>query len=147
MSDYLVLNVCAERLFGEAPSGVDIWHGSTIDDLIAQLPFKEEVLSTINAESDVVSFSETFTWMFGDDHLEKFLDFTKGTGLLDRSRATESKTTEARLVAALKYIFAIDNMFNRIDGRRYGICRRPSISCGGSVGFFMFRSTDQIKLL
>lgn len=116
MSDYLVLSVCAERLFGEVPSGVDIWHGSTIDDLIGQLPFKEEVLSNIDAESDVVLFSETFTWMFGEDHPKTFSDFTKGTGLLDRSRATESKTTEAKLVAALKYIFAIDNMIKGLTG-------------------------------
>jgi len=116
MSDYLVFNVCVERLFGEAPSGVDIWHGSTIDDLIGQLPFKEEMLSNINAESDVVSFSETFTWMFGEDHLKKFSDFTKGTGLLSGSRSTESKTTEAKLVAALKYIFAVESMLTGLIG-------------------------------
>jgi len=91
-----------------------------IHPLISYLPFSDELLSEINADSDFLSFLEFYSLPFGYDeflHFKNYIQEHNVTAILEEAPKSESSKIELRLIGAVKHTFAYGRLLTTLAGR------------------------------
>ncbi|AFK63945.1 hypothetical protein TKWG_21210 [Advenella kashmirensis WT001] len=91
-----------------------------IHPLIRSLPFSDELLAEINADSDFLSFLEFYSLPFGYDeffHFKNYIQERNVTAILEEAPKSESSKIELRLIGAVKHTFAYGRLLTTLAGR------------------------------